>query len=205
MASLTLWKWVWASFGSWWWTGKPGVLQSMGSQRIGHDWKTELKCSGVAQHKITWSKWHSFSAPPWTFRFCHLSGGWQSVVLIHTPQDSDVTAPQLAFGNFSLKIFRIFYSAPLKQMTNTIVRSIISDEVFHWKNRSYNNKHVKHILISKRIIKKRGMQTYLRIKRTSEAPAFRCPLCAPLISHSLLLPRGYLNPEVWENSPLPLL
>ena len=32
MASLTQWTWVWASFGSWWWTGKPDVLQSMGSQ-----------------------------------------------------------------------------------------------------------------------------------------------------------------------------
>ena len=37
------WTWVWASSGSWWWTGKPGMLQSMGSQRVGHDWATELK------------------------------------------------------------------------------------------------------------------------------------------------------------------
>ena len=42
MVSLTQWSWVWASSGSWWWTGKPGVLQSMGLQRIGHDWATEL-------------------------------------------------------------------------------------------------------------------------------------------------------------------
>ena len=40
MASLTGWTWAWASSGSWWWTGKPGVLQSMGSQR--HNWVTEL-------------------------------------------------------------------------------------------------------------------------------------------------------------------
>ena len=40
--SLTWWTWVWESSGSWWWTGKPGVLQSMGSQRVGHDWVTEL-------------------------------------------------------------------------------------------------------------------------------------------------------------------
>ena len=37
-----VWVWVWASSGSWWWTGKPGVLQSMGSQRVGHNWATEL-------------------------------------------------------------------------------------------------------------------------------------------------------------------
>ena len=38
MASVTRWTWVWASFGSWWWTGKPGVPQFMGSQRVRHDW-----------------------------------------------------------------------------------------------------------------------------------------------------------------------
>ena len=41
MISLT-WTWVWASFGYWWWTRKPGVLQSIGSQRVRHDWATEL-------------------------------------------------------------------------------------------------------------------------------------------------------------------
>ena len=38
MSSLTQWKWVWASSRSWWWTGKPGVLQSVGTQRAEHDW-----------------------------------------------------------------------------------------------------------------------------------------------------------------------
>ena len=42
MASPTWWTWVWANSGSWWWTGKPGVLQSMGSQRVRHDWVIEL-------------------------------------------------------------------------------------------------------------------------------------------------------------------
>ena len=42
MASQTWWTWVWTSSGSWWWTGKPGVLQSMGLQKIGHNWATEL-------------------------------------------------------------------------------------------------------------------------------------------------------------------
>ena len=42
MASPTQWTWVWASSGSWWWTGRPGVLQSMGWQRFRHEWETEL-------------------------------------------------------------------------------------------------------------------------------------------------------------------
>ena len=42
MASLTQWAWVWVNSGSWWWTGKADILQSMGLQRVGHDWPTEL-------------------------------------------------------------------------------------------------------------------------------------------------------------------
>ena len=42
MALLTQWTWVWVNSGSWWWTGRPGVLQSMGLQRVRHGWVTEL-------------------------------------------------------------------------------------------------------------------------------------------------------------------
>ena len=42
VASPTQWSWVWVRSWSWWWTGRPGVLQSMGSQRVRHDWATEL-------------------------------------------------------------------------------------------------------------------------------------------------------------------
>ena len=47
MASLTQWTWVWVNSGSWWRTGRPGVLQFMGSQRVRHDWATELN----------WTEW----------------------------------------------------------------------------------------------------------------------------------------------------
>ena len=42
MASPIQWTWVWVNSGSWWWTGRPGVLWSLGSQRVGHNWATEL-------------------------------------------------------------------------------------------------------------------------------------------------------------------
>ena len=42
MASPTQWAWAWVNSGSWWQTGRPGMLPSMGSQRVGHDWSTEL-------------------------------------------------------------------------------------------------------------------------------------------------------------------
>ena len=50
MASPAWWTWVWVSSGSWWWTGKPGVLQSKGSQRVRHDWLTE-----VNWYRYVWS------------------------------------------------------------------------------------------------------------------------------------------------------
>ena len=42
MASPTRWTWIWVNSGRWWWTGRPGVVQFMGSQRVGHEWATEL-------------------------------------------------------------------------------------------------------------------------------------------------------------------
>ena len=42
MASLARWLWVWVNSGSWWWTGRPGMVRLMGSQRVGHDWATDL-------------------------------------------------------------------------------------------------------------------------------------------------------------------
>ena len=56
MASLTQWTWVWVNSGSWWWTGRPGVLQSTGSQRVGHDWVTELNWSLlIASSDLLWT------------------------------------------------------------------------------------------------------------------------------------------------------
>ena len=74
MASPTRWTWVWASSGSWWWTGKPGLLQSTGSQRVRHDWETELNwitallncvspkymLKGLTEDEMVgWHHWHN--------------------------------------------------------------------------------------------------------------------------------------------------
>ena len=65
------WTWVWVNSGSWWWIGQPGMLRFMGSQRVGHDWATELNWSylGILIHlgkkipaegkdvaKLSWTK-----------------------------------------------------------------------------------------------------------------------------------------------------
>ena len=64
MASPAQWTWVWVNSGSWWWTGRPGVLWFMGSQRVRHDWVTEL--NWIPASNVLW---FSFSQP------CFLSPG----------------------------------------------------------------------------------------------------------------------------------
>jgi len=58
MASPTRWTWVWVNSGSWWWTGRPGVLWFMRSQRVRHNWATELNWTELmlllSVHKRNW-------------------------------------------------------------------------------------------------------------------------------------------------------
>ena len=80
MASPTRWTWVWVNSGSWWCTGRPGMLRFMGSQRAGRDWATELSwrimysarngnqqlaCSRAIDKSFEWSadlwRWHSMT------------------------------------------------------------------------------------------------------------------------------------------------
>ena len=77
-ASLTRWTWVWVNSGSWWWTGRPGMLRFMGWQRVGHNWATELnwtdcnmrtkkytnyKCTAYCSF-ITWTYPHQYRPLP---------------------------------------------------------------------------------------------------------------------------------------------
>ena len=60
MASLTRWMWVSVNSGSWWWTGRPGMLRFMGSQRVGHDWAIELNWTeGTNSQNLTWRVFNS--------------------------------------------------------------------------------------------------------------------------------------------------
>ena len=58
VASLTWWIWVWVNSGSWWWTGRPGVLWFMGSQRVRHNWVTELNWTelNLSLRNLTYKK-----------------------------------------------------------------------------------------------------------------------------------------------------
>ena len=75
VASPTWWMWVWVNSGSWWWTRRPGVLQFTRSQRVGHDWATELNwtelnwcyCTAVNKLKSQWIKIAYYSFLSHTF------------------------------------------------------------------------------------------------------------------------------------------
>ena len=71
MASPTQWIRVWVNTGSWWWTGRPGVRRFMGSQRVRHDWATELNC---IFHSVYVSRLCYPFICQWTFRLLPCSG-----------------------------------------------------------------------------------------------------------------------------------
>ena len=82
LASRTRWTWVWVNSGRWWWTGRPGVLRFMGSQRVGHDWATELNWTGSCV-----SSWPKKADPEYhlTWQISSLSQKWCSVSLPRLP------------------------------------------------------------------------------------------------------------------------
>ena len=106
MVSPTQWTWVWASSGCWWWTGKPGVLQPMGSQRVGLDWATELNWKQP--------RW-CYSDHWWPIRRCLLE---MTVLFLHitSPDPSSVyrsAHPLLVMG---------WAESALVQMSTTLPR-----------------------------------------------------------------------------------
>ena len=86
MASPTWWTWVWVSSGSWWWTGKPGVLQPMGSQRVRHDWVTKLNWSHLPS--FPWLALLTHGKRPWCWERLKVGGegddmvGWLDGIMI---------------------------------------------------------------------------------------------------------------------------
>ena len=91
MASPTQWTWVWVNSRSWYRTGRPGVLQSMGSQRVGHDWATELIWF-LASLFIISKCWKELTCPPkgeWINQIgCNLNrGAWLASPWGHKESD----------------------------------------------------------------------------------------------------------------------
>ena len=92
MASPTQWIWVWVNSGSLWWTGKPGVLQSMGSQRVRHNWATEL--NWITER--TFSKFRDWQQVPHPLHAFWDNIGTRRVVPGHNMIDMNLAERQFA-------------------------------------------------------------------------------------------------------------
>ena len=97
LASPTQWTWVWASSGSWWWTGKPGVLQSMVVQRVRHDWVTELNWTELANRTVCCSK------VPWIPK-CNRWGEVLHLEHVHAPTWGESGTG--LYGDLSLTLYQ---------------------------------------------------------------------------------------------------
>ena len=84
----TQWTWVWASSGSWWWTGKPGMLQSMGLQRVGHDWVVELNWTDSIEGQGNPLQYSYLGNPK-------DSGAWQTMVHTFAKSQTGLKLPSM--------------------------------------------------------------------------------------------------------------
>ena len=103
MASPTQWTWVWVNSRSWWWTGRPGVLQFMGWQRIGHDCATELNWSRLQLNYCEESR--------------HSRQTWGTLRRLHRERKNmglDISClwtPGLVFGDLGLSTYPLYTSS----------------------------------------------------------------------------------------------
>ena len=85
MASPTQWTWVWVNSESWWWTGRPGLLQSMGSQKVRHDWVTELNWTVMNYNIIALQSLDLFTSWTLVIHILDWEGGLETGGLLVDP------------------------------------------------------------------------------------------------------------------------
>ena len=124
----------WVNSGSWWWTGRPGVLQSMGLQRVGHNWATGLNWLKSAERSLAQGVWKARPRPgcPMTL-LCDLGQTLFSGLSLGFVQDR-LNIPRLKISTLCNKprnhpnfIFPFFYITPLIYICCRIVRK------FRWE------------------------------------------------------------------------
>ena len=93
MASPTLCTWVCVNSGSWWWTGRPGVLQFLGSQRVGYDWATELNWTELRTLHIS----REVSTLAWKIPWMEEPGRLQSMGSLRVGHDWETSLWLLTF------------------------------------------------------------------------------------------------------------
>ena len=122
MASLIRWTWVWVNSGSWWWTGRPGMLRFMESQRVGHDWATELNWTELNLVVQLLSQVQLF-VTPWTAGHqAPLSSTISQSLLKFMSTESVILSNHLILCHplsFCLQSFPAWGSFPVSQLQST--------------------------------------------------------------------------------------
>ena len=113
MASSTHWTWVWVNSGSWWWIGKCGVLKFMGSQRVAHDWPTELNWTELLDIWISSlekclfrSSTHVFV---WAVCFFYYWTVWAAYIVWRKNHLSDISFANISSCSESYLLISFFY------------------------------------------------------------------------------------------------
>ena len=117
MASPIRWTWVWASSRNWWWTGKPGMLQSMESQTVRHNWVTELT-SCLLWRNVCLVLWPTFD---WVIHFLVLSG--MSCLYILEVNSLSVISFAIIFSHFEGCLFFLLIVSFVVQTLLSLIRS----------------------------------------------------------------------------------
>ena len=149
MASPPQWTWIWVSFRRWWRTGKPGVLQSMGSQRVRHDWATEQQPAFIQAgllvwdvmdiSYVTWLTSYAFTGSPPALTTLHwlcLSRGTEPMSHLSWFPSSRhihfIQLNQLYVSAHVLSPLGIFFSLfyPLVMFPSTLLHSVTADLLF---------------------------------------------------------------------------
>ena len=112
MASPTWWTRVWVNSGSWWWTGRPGMLQFMGSQRVGHDWANEVNWTETYPIVTSWFlvSLHLFFMKNFSHLIFPVSKGknfWINIWLF-----SHIPYPDICAFRIYLELNRLFLPLP---------------------------------------------------------------------------------------------
>ena len=123
MASPTRWTWVWASSRSLWWTGRPGMLQSMGSQRVRHDWATELNWYIARRNHPVKAGWFHFKTQR---SKCHAITSSHLIMFL-----------QKAYSSYTLKRLHILSSLQTFLTPILLVIAWWIHFIFYWENRKH--------------------------------------------------------------------
>ena len=122
MALPTQWTWVWVDSGNWWWTGRPGVLQFMRSQSVGHNWATELHWTDSGMGRQVLNNWivaFASTCPGITFSdFLEIwlwRLGLHSHVIVFMVLSLRTPGPQQTLTqNYDLKMFYVWKNLEIK-------------------------------------------------------------------------------------------